>query len=49
MSRHGEWVNMTPNALQNDGSCVVNFGMELKIALTGMRSRVRESLAKRLY
>ena len=36
------------NALQYDDSCVVNFGVELKIALSGVRSRVRESLAKRL-
>ena len=36
------------NALQRDYSCVVNFGVKLKIALTGVRSRVRESLAKQL-
>ena len=36
------------NALQHDDSCVVNFGAKLKIALTGVRSRVRESLAKLL-
>ena len=46
-SRHGEWVN-TQNALQHDDSFVVNFGVKLKLALTGVRSRVRESLAKRL-
>ena len=34
--------------LQNGDSCVVNFGRETKIALTGVRSRDRESLAKRL-
>ena len=37
------------NALQHDDSCVVKFGTKLKIALTGVRSRVRESLAKRLF
>ena len=36
------------NTLQHDDSCVVNFGVKLKIALTGVRSRVRESLAKQL-
>ena len=36
------------HALQHDDSCVVNFGAILKIALTGVRSTVRESLAKRL-
>ena len=36
------------NALQHDYSGVVNFGMKLKIALTCVRSRVRESLAKQL-
>ena len=36
------------NALQHGDNCVVNFGAKLKIALTGVRSRVRESLAKRL-
>ena len=36
------------NALQHDDSSVVNFGAKLKLALTGVRSRVRESLAKRL-
>ena len=36
------------NALQHDNNCVVNFSAKLKIALTGVRSRVRESLAKRL-
>ena len=36
------------NALQNDDSCVVNFGVKLKIALTGVRSRVRESLTKQI-
>ena len=45
-SRHGEWVNITLK--QHDNSCVVNFGAKLKIALTGVRSRDRESLAKRL-
>ena len=33
------------NALQHDNSCVVNFGAILKLALTGVHSRVRESLA----
>ena len=36
------------NALQRDNSCVVNFGVKLKIALTDVRCRVRESLAKQL-
>ena len=36
------------NVLQYDNSCVVKFGAKLKIGLTGVRSRVRESLAKRL-
>ena len=36
------------NALQHDDSCVVNFGVKLKIALTSVRSRVREYLAKQL-
>ena len=35
-SRHGEWVNITPKDIA-----------KLKIALTGVRSIVRESLAKR--
>ena len=35
------------NALQHDDSCAVHFGAKLKIALTSVRSRVRESLAKR--
>ena len=47
-SRQGEWVNITQNALQHDDQCVVNFSAILKIALTGVRSRVRESLAKRV-
>ena len=47
-SRHGDWVNITQNALQHEDSCIVYFGAKLKIALTGVRSRVRESLAKRL-
>ena len=34
------------NALQRDNSCVVNFGAKLKIALIGVRSRVRKSLPK---
>ena len=45
---HGEWVNITRNALQHDDRCVVNFGVKIKIVLTGVRSRVRESLAKQL-
>ena len=36
------------NALQHDDSCVVNFRVKLKIALTGVGSRVRESLVKQL-
>ena len=32
-------------ALQHSDSCVVKFCAKLKIALTGVRSRVRESLA----
>ena len=28
------------NALQHDDSCIVNFGVKLKIVLTGVRSRV---------
>ena len=36
------------NALQHDNSCFVYIGTKLKIALSGVRSRVRESLAKRL-
>ena len=47
--RHGEWVNTPQNALQHDNSCVVNIGTKLKIALSGVRSIVRESLAKRLF
>ena len=30
-ARHGEWVNIPENALQHDDSCVVNFGVKLKI------------------
>ena len=36
------------NALQHADNCVVNFGAKLKIALTGVCSRVKESLAKQL-
>ena len=36
------------NELQHDDSCVVNFYAKLIIALTGVCSRVRESLAKQL-
>ena len=32
---------LSPNALQHGDSCFVNFGAKLKIALTGVRSRVR--------
>ena len=32
-------------ALEHDNSCFINFGAKLKIALTGVRSRVRQSLA----
>ena len=32
----------------HDNSCVVNLGVKLKIALTGVRNRIKESLAKRL-
>ena len=48
-SRHGEWVNITPKM-----HCIMavaalsTFGATLKIVLTGVRSRDRESLAKRL-
>ena len=34
------------NALQHDNSCVVNFGVKLKIAVTGVCSKARESLTK---
>ena len=34
------------NALQHDNSCVVNICVKLKIALSGVPSRVKESLAK---
>ena len=34
------------NALQHDNSCVVNFGTKLKVALTGVCSKVRKSLTK---
>ena len=34
------------NALHHDDRGVVNFGAKPQIALTGVRSRVRESLAK---
>ena len=34
------------NARQHDNICVVNFGVKLNIALTGVHSRVRESLEK---
>ena len=34
------------NALQHDDRCIVNFGAKPKIVLTGVHSRVRESLAK---
>ena len=44
----GEWVNITPqNAVQHDDSCIVTFLWE-KIALSGVRIRVRESLTKQL-
>ena len=43
----GNVLILSQNAFQHDNSCVVNFGAKLKIALTGVRSRVRESLAKR--
>ena len=48
-SRHGDWVNYYPKM-----HCIMavaalsTFGAKLKVALTGVRSRVRESLAKRL-
>ena len=49
------WKEKTPSynrrntlycLMQNDTGRVVNFWWKLKIALTGVRSRVRESLAK---
>ena len=48
-SRHGEWVNITPkiNCIMAVAALSI-FGAKLKMALTGVRSRVRESLAKRL-
>ena len=36
------------NALRHDNSCVVNYGAKLNIALTCVRSRVREVLANDL-
>ena len=36
------WQIIRQNALQHDKSCVVNFGAKLSIALTGVRTRVRE-------
>ena len=39
---------LSQKALQHDNNCIVNFGAKLKIALTSVRSRVRESLAKLL-
>ena len=39
---------LSENALQHDDSCAVNFGVKLNIALTDVRSRVRESLDVRL-
>ena len=48
-SRHGEWVNITPKMhCRMAIAALSSFGAKLKIALTGVRSRVRESLAKRL-
>ena len=53
MSCHGSSGMVTDkilpqSGLQHNNSYIVNFGAKLKIALTGVRSRVRESLAKRL-
>ena len=44
--RHGEWVNITPKMHCCMAIAALSiFGAKLKIALTGVRSRVRESLA----
>ena len=32
--------------MQQNNSCIVYFGAKLEIAVTGVRSRVRESLAE---
>ena len=42
-------LKLSQNAMQHDISCVIYFWRELKIALTGVRSRVRKSLAKQLF
>ncbi|MEW8544518.1 MAG: hypothetical protein AB2693_13390 [Candidatus Thiodiazotropha sp.] len=39
-------VRLAQNAMQHDISCVIYFWHELKIALTGVGSRVRKPLAK---
>ena len=42
-------LTLPQNAMQHDDCCVVNFcGANIKMALTAVRSRVRESHAKRL-
>ena len=44
---HGELVNITPKMHCSMAIAALSiFGAKLKIALTGVRSRVRESLAK---
>ena len=49
-SRHREWVNITQKdiAAHVAIAALTILGAKLKIALTGVRSRDRESLAKRL-
>ena len=48
-SRHGEWVNITKKMHCSMVKAALSiFDAKLKIALTGVRSRVRESLTKRL-
>ena len=42
-------LKLSQNAMQHDVSCVIYFWHELKIALTGVRSRVRKSLAKQFF
>ena len=48
-TRHGEWVNITKKRHCSMAIGALSIlGTKLKIALTGVRSRVREFLAKRL-
>ena len=48
-SRHGIWINITHKMHCSMGIHALSiFGAKLKIALTGVQSRVRESLAKQL-